>query len=147
MEAARDHLQRAEAGGIGGRGLLERIGRVHLQARQWAEAEQAFRKALDADPDFALAHNGLGVALGGQGRHEEGIEHLLRSIGLLYYQPDAHYNLGLSLSAVGRYLQAAEAVRKALAIQPDMPKARAALGRFERRFAKQMVDSVTSPEE
>jgi tetratricopeptide (TPR) repeat protein len=69
------------------------------------------------------------------------------SLGLLYHQPDAHFHLGLSLAALGRSFQAMEALRNALAIQPDFPAAQTALQRIERLLAKQMVDSVMSPEE
>jgi tetratricopeptide (TPR) repeat protein len=146
-EGAGKHLQRAEEAGFGGRVLLERIGRVHLQTQHWAEAEQSFRKALDIDPDFAQAHNGLGFALANQKHHQEAVEHLMWSLGLLYHQPDAHFHLGLSLAALGRSFQAMEALRNALAIQPEFSAARTALGQIERGLARRTVDSVRSVEE
>ena len=39
------------------------LGRLYLRQRQWPEAERAFRRALDVDPDMAEAHYGLSVAL------------------------------------------------------------------------------------
>ena len=141
LDAAQAHLQCAEEGGIGGRRLLERIGHVHLQAKQWSEAELSFRKALDIDPDFALAHHGLGMALAAQVRHDEAVEHLLWSIGLLYHQAGAHFALGLSLAALGHHLHAIEAVSNALEIQPELPGAEKVLQRLRRKFTKQMIDA------
>ena len=142
LEAAAIHLESAEQASIGDWRLLEQIGRVHLNARQWVKAEQSFRNALDIDPNFAQAHSGLGTALNNQQRHEEAIDHLRRSIGLLFLQPDAHVILGLSLAAVGRSPEAADAMRQALVIQPDFPQARVALNRIEDVMAKRMIEAV-----
>jgi Flp pilus assembly protein TadD len=42
------------------------------------EAAAKFQEALEADPNYALAHSALGVVCGKLGRHEEAIEHALR---------------------------------------------------------------------
>jgi tetratricopeptide (TPR) repeat protein len=137
--AAADHLRRAEEGGIPGRLLLERIGRAHLSAQNWSDAERSLRNALAIDPDFAMAHNGLGHALAAQGRHHEAIEHLRLAIGILRMQPDAHYRLGLSLAALGRPLEAAQALRNALSMEPNLPGAQAAMGRVQRQLAQAAI--------
>jgi tetratricopeptide (TPR) repeat protein len=141
VEAAGQYLHQATQHASCGRQLLERVGRVHLQARQWAEAEQVFLLALAIDPDFAHALSGLGAALVAQGHHHRAIDPLRRTLGLLQQQPESHYHLGLCLMAVGEPLEASRALHKALAIQPDMPKARAALARIGRVHAQQAIDS------
>ena len=144
IEAARRHLHQATQHASCDRQLLERIGRVPLQARQWAEAEQVFLLALAIDQDFAHALSGLGAALVAQGDHRRAIDPLRRSLGLLQQQPETHYHLGLCLAAVGDPLEASRALHKALAIQPDMPKAWAALGRVGRVHAQQAQQAIDS---
>jgi tetratricopeptide (TPR) repeat protein len=138
--AAREHLQRAEDAGIGGRLLLERIGRVHLLAADWDAAENCFRRALEIDPDFAFGHHGLGLALAGRGCHAEAVEHLRRSTGLIYAQPQVHLDLGRSLAAIGRLTAAAESFGRALALSPGFAEARAALGYVQALIARRALD-------
>ena len=42
--------------------------------RRSAEAERALRRALELNPNFALAHAMLGASLGAKGLHQEAIE-------------------------------------------------------------------------
>jgi tetratricopeptide (TPR) repeat protein len=140
--AARTHLERAEAAGVGGWHLLERIGRTHLEAGDPEAAERAFRGTLDIDPEHALALGGLGVSLAKQGRHSEAVECLMRSLGVLQHQPDVHFNLGLSLAALGNPAAALQALGNALAIEPNMPQARAAMQHIQREIAHAMINGV-----
>ena len=56
-------------------------GQVLLRMRRHGEAERALRRALELNPNFALAHAFLGLPLAHQGAHNEAIksaEHALR---------------------------------------------------------------------
>jgi hypothetical protein len=101
--------------------------------------------ALDAD--WAAGRILELAALARQERHAEAVEHLMRSIGLLYHQPNAHYNLGLSLAALGRPLQAIQAFENALAIQPDLSEAGTALKRTRVVLARKLAEQATRQEE
>jgi adenylate cyclase len=56
-------------------------GMVLFRGRRHGEAERAVRRALDCNPNFALAHASLGWLLAVRGAHQEGVEsaaHALR---------------------------------------------------------------------
>ena len=55
------------------------LGTVHLVREKSADAEQAYRKALEVKPTFALALLNLGRLLASQKRFEEAIEFLTRA--------------------------------------------------------------------
>lgn len=58
------------------------LGRVALQAKDWARAETAFRRALASNPFFLPAWNGLGIALRGAGREAQAREAFQRALEL-----------------------------------------------------------------
>jgi len=93
-----------------------------------AEAIEAFRKAIEIQPDYISAHDNLGVALQQQGKLAEAIEAFRKAIDI---QPDfvrAHYGLGNVLNEQGKLEEAIKAFRKAIDIQPDFVRAHYGLG-------------------
>jgi tetratricopeptide (TPR) repeat protein len=92
---------------------------VCLDAQKKHEgAAAAYRKALALRPDFALAHNNLGMALSQQ--QKPGAESAYRKA--LALRPDytvAYNNLGVVLAEQRKYGEAAVAYRKAIHLQPD----------------------------
>jgi tetratricopeptide (TPR) repeat protein len=123
-------------------------GMVFWRMRRHGEAERAYRRALEFNPNFALAHALIGIPLVAQGGHEEAIErakHALRlspsdgSVG--YYASIAMLNAHF---AAGRYAECVVWARSAIernsghpwgyvlliasaAMQPDMQAAAEAL--------------------
>ncbi len=57
-------------------------------------AESAFRNAIQARPELAAAHRGLGLALWEQGQEETALGELTLATQLAPQDPDAHYALG-----------------------------------------------------
>jgi Flp pilus assembly protein TadD len=57
------------------------------------EAMASYRRALDIDPDFAEAHNVIGVALARSGRREEALAHLEQAVRLAPDNPEYKENL------------------------------------------------------
>src|ERR1039458_3909196 len=53
------------------------------------------------EPDYAAAHNNLGIALSQAGRLPEAITHLEASLRASPGSAEAHYNLGIALSQAG----------------------------------------------
>jgi hypothetical protein len=82
------------------------LGRVQADASKLGPAVQSFREAVAADPGNASAHNGLGAALGSQGRYEEAIPHFRRAVEIQPTYSEAHNNLGKALQAQGRLEEA-----------------------------------------
>ena len=77
------------------------------------EAIAQYTEALRLDPNFAEAHNNLGVALRDRGKLDRAIAHYQQALRL---NPDfaaAHYNLGIVLKALGRLDEAIKEYREA----------------------------------
>ncbi|MFT6899659.1 MAG: Flp pilus assembly protein TadD, partial [Paraglaciecola sp.] len=139
FDNALPYLKKAQASNTKSWRLLERIGAAYLNSNEWTKAEKTFYQALELNPDFAMAYNGLGIALSKQKQHEEAAKAFMHSLGLLYHQPEIHLNLGLTLAAVGQSQQAQQALNNALAIRPEFENARTALKQVQHSIAKAML--------
>lgn len=104
--------------------LYIKMGNTYCKVGRWTDAENAFKNAIELDNDLAVGYHGLGLAKLRQGEHQDAIENLLNSIGLLYHNPIAHYHLGEALYEFGYYERAAEAFEVTLAMNPNIGKAR-----------------------
>ena len=103
---------------------------MYLRQRKWSEAERAFKRALELDPDLPDAHYGLSVALPRQNFVEQGIDHALLAVGLRHEFPEAHFQLGALLSRLGWYERAVQAFEMSLRLRPGFLLAHRYLGRF-----------------
>jgi len=124
-----DHAGAAEQyrfllGRIPLRGWQTGLGEALLNQGQFAEAEQAYRAALDQDERFTPALVGLGVARAAQS-DAAGAEKAFREA--LRMQPgmaEANNSLGRLLQSQGKWEEAAQAYRQAVAAQPGLAVAR-----------------------
>lgn len=101
-----------------------------------AEAEAAYRHAVQLRPDEAQAHTGLGLLLARRGATAEALECLRRAGALSPANAEAHNNLGRVARACQRPEEALASFSAALALAPRQPEAHynyaqalAALGR------------------
>ena len=101
---------------------------------QWDEAVPHFRKALEIRPDFADAHNNLGIALASRGQWDEAVPHFRKALEIRPDFADAHNNLGLALASRGEFDEAMVHYRKALEVKPDYAKARKNLDIVQSRW-------------
>ncbi len=97
------------------------IGRIH-------DAVTRYERTLLLNPDFADAHNNLGVALVQLGRMADAHAHFGRAVALNPGYADAHNNLGNSLAAQGRLEDAVAHFELACALEPALVNARNNLG-------------------
>ena len=65
------------------------------------EEAQWYREALLRRPDYAEAHNNLGVVLRHLGNEQESVGHYREAVRLRPDYPEADYNYGLLLAAQG----------------------------------------------
>lgn len=101
-------------------GMLQfRIGRVYLAMRRWEDAEQAFARALEADPQFALAHAKRARALSELGKDEEAASAALDAIALRYDDAESHFILGVSLARLRRWERAVQALEISIRFRPS----------------------------
>ena len=94
------------------------------------EARAACEEALRLEPAHPEAHYHLGVLLYGAGRAGEALPHFQAAVAGRSGTAPMWFNLGMAYAQLGRYAEAESCVHKALALEPEMPGAAAALARL-----------------
>ncbi|MEW9572490.1 sulfotransferase [Rhodanobacter sp. Si-c] len=94
-------------------------------------AAESFQHALQALPDDADLHSGLGMALYRLGRHAAAVAHLQRVCDLAPQSPRAWYNLAEALHPQAQTAAAIAALQRALAMDPGFTRARVSLARVQ----------------
>ena len=89
----------------------------HFAKKEHDEAIRLYRLALDADDRFAIAWNGLSMALAQQGKLDEAIEAAHRLVALEPEDPLSHTNLSRLLQQKGLVPEAEEAMAVATRLQ------------------------------
>jgi TolB-like protein/Tfp pilus assembly protein PilF len=96
---------------------------AHYFSHTWdfEGAARELQRAIQLNPNYALARMEHGVELSGQLRHEEGLAETTRAMQLEPLSLAATYTLGVQLLWARRYEQASEHLRKAAEIAPTLP--------------------------
>lgn len=106
----------------------QKSGVRYLQKGRYAEAIEAFKKAVALEPGLVEAHFGLGYAYKALGRYEEAVAPLNSAIGLKPDLAPAYYLLGETYFRLFKYEPAIEALKRAIALKVDKPRAYSLLG-------------------
>lgn len=96
-------------------------GRYFQGQIRYAQAQDAYREALSANPDHVPALNGLAIIAANQGRFAEAERYFQRAIALA---PDDAYlfnNLGYAYLRADRPVEGQTALAKAVDLDPDNP--------------------------
>jgi len=101
-----------------------RIANAYLQLNRLADAEKAVLKELEVNPEEMSAHYTLGLICYNQLRYEDALSSFMNAVGLLYYNPAAHFYIGESLNALEKYEDAVQAYEICLKLVPGMNMAR-----------------------
>lgn len=99
------------------------LGRFHQRQGRSSEAEQAFEKALAADPNNTDALNALGTLYAERGQLAMSVEMFRKVTELTPATAYLHNNIGYALYLQGRYTEAIESLRKAVTLDPDYERA------------------------
>ncbi len=118
--------------------LNNTLGLIHMAKQQPADAEAAFRRAVQGDPTGTTgtsARLNLAVLLLSTGRADNALEVLNEALAVAPDNPDLHYNRGLALHVVGRrdsapekLAEARQEYEKTISLDPSHPKAHCNLG-------------------
>lgn len=98
------------------------IANILADRKRFAEAEEAFIKALAIDDQNIHAHHGLGLALLRQENYNEALDEFLICIDLNFNFVRAHYHLGETLFKLKAFQEAEQAFLVCLKLAPNMIK-------------------------
>ena len=105
------------------------LGRAHMYARQYAEAEAAFRKYLELAPDDHLAYLNMAWALSTEKKYALVEDLLVKRIAVAPKDGDALYRLGLAYLALHLPERAVSVLERSVVQLPKYALAHFALGR------------------
>jgi len=104
-------------------------GRLAFEAGRYAEAAEAFRKAVAAEPENLPARVNLGSALGQLADVDGAIDQFRKALDLDPDNRSALYNIGVLYAARSRHDEAVRHLARLLELTPDDLEARLTLGR------------------
>ena len=81
------------------------------------------QKAIEINPDFAIAYNNMGIAYARKENYNKAIEYFKKAIEINPDDAEAYYNMGLIYADKGNYDKAIEYYKKAIEINPDFADA------------------------
>ena len=125
-------VQTVRHGGASADGYFA-LGRVKEAQGARAQAIDAYRKALAADPGHAAAWNALGALQMQLGRTDEGLQALERAVSISPSTSHLHNNLGYALLLAGRDDAAATSLRRAVELDGSNRRAWSNLATAYRR--------------
>ncbi|MYJ76057.1 MAG: tetratricopeptide repeat protein, partial [Gammaproteobacteria bacterium] len=122
FEEADDVLQRAIGIDPAHRDALQNWAELARKVGRPAEAEARYRKVLAIDPEYGLAHAGLGTLLFRQKRHAEALDHLRMAVelpGSDETRGALYLFMGQSAGELGHLEEAEAHLERAIAAMPD----------------------------
>ncbi len=112
--------------------------------RLYAQAIEAYKKAVELYPEYADAYVGLGEVMGAQGKHEEAVAAYQKALAIEPDEPRIHFGLGkIYYNEKGLYHEAVAEYRKAIQSDPRYLEAYLNLGELyeEKGLYKEAADS------
>jgi Tfp pilus assembly protein PilF len=113
---------------------MYQLGRSHQENKSYAEAIDAYEKALALDPDSYKIYNAMGVVYSLQGEHELAVELIKEAIRLAPLASHLYNNLGYAFLQQGSANKAADAFERALMLDPENLHARRNLAASYRKM-------------
>ncbi len=99
------------------------LGDMLLEDRKPDEAAICFHKALQIQPDYPLAYDGLGRAYAARGRMDEAIQNFETALQIQPEMPSTYFDLGNAYIRKGKLDLAIQNWQKAVDIQPTFAMA------------------------
>jgi tetratricopeptide (TPR) repeat protein len=103
---------------------------IRAREYEWQDAERIFRRAIQLNPNNALAHLELGASvLVVQGRFEEGLKEVSTAAALDPLSPYVNTEFGRALVLAGHDPEAVDRLRHAITLDPSRNRPYTLLGR------------------
>ena len=96
------------------------LGLVYFRQDRYAEAIEAYKKAIIRDPSYSEAYGNLGVAYAMTGKYDEAIHQFEAAIKLKPDNNENHYNLALAYEAQGNIDDATRQYAAVLQSRPSL---------------------------
>ena len=135
LDEAGDRMVRAKAAAIRALDLDDSLAEAHTALggviffgeRDLRDAETKFRRAIELNPNYPMAHEWLGLLLAEMGRFDEALRHADLAVSLDPFEATMYQARGMVQYYARRFDEAAASQRKALELSPQLPLARALL--------------------
>jgi Tfp pilus assembly protein PilF len=111
-----------------GEGHLALARAIQLYDWNWPEVEKEYRRALELNQNYALAHNFYAEFLQQMGRNDEALEQTRRAVVLNPLDSNAAANLGFDNYTARKYDVAIQEFQKVLKFDPDSVGVHVGLG-------------------
>ncbi len=118
------------------------LGALYFKIGKYADAEEAFAKAVEINPDYMQARLYLIISLEKQGKYTEALHHGEILLAKKLPWPDFHCIMGKVYFALNMYEKAEEAVHSALKANPGYAEARLILAKI--RMAQGNADQAAA---
>jgi tetratricopeptide (TPR) repeat protein len=105
-----------------------KLGLSYGKAGKYKKEIDAYKKAIEIDPDHAKSYYNLGIVYSYLGIYQMAADSYKEAIRLNPRHSDAYYNLGIAYGNLNRYDDAIKAYEEALKIRPDYASAHYNLG-------------------
>ncbi|MBM3727800.1 MAG: tetratricopeptide repeat protein [Acidobacteria bacterium] len=99
-------------------GAMVNLGTIYFNALKWKHAEKYYRMALEADPEYPLAHFNLANLFDEMGDKPRALFHYQAALSLNPAYGDAHYNLALLHQTSGQSMKAIQHWKQYLKLDP-----------------------------
>ena len=100
------------------------LGHIKVQyEHDWAGAEQAYKRAIELNPNYAPARQMFGLYLSLSGRFDEGLEQMRHAQALEPSSPLSGAMIGMLLNYQRRYDEAIDQLRETVEMDPALPTA------------------------
>jgi tetratricopeptide (TPR) repeat protein len=86
----------------------------------WERAEREYRRAIELNPGYAMAHQGYSFNLLLRGRFDEALKEMEQALDLDPVSAVVHYDLGTICALAGQFDRAINASKRALEMDPSL---------------------------
>jgi tetratricopeptide (TPR) repeat protein len=97
------------------------LGNAYIRVGQLLEAESAFKRSLELEPNLWMAHADLGLVYTKLEQYDKGIQHLEKAISLKPSHAQSHANLVVCLISTDQHKEAMACAKKAVRLDPKNP--------------------------